>query len=129
MKPPALYIILLLLLPGCRSVEYIPAETVRSDTIYVNRLSVDTVLVRDSIRIMERGDTVTEFRLKYVYRYKDRVDTLYLSRADSIQVPYPVEKQLTRWQQVKVSYGGWAIFLVSAFILVVSGRLVYKMKK
>lgn len=129
MKPPALYIILLLLLNGCRTVEYIPAETVRSDTIYVNRLSVDTVLVRDSIRIMERGDTVTEFRYKYVYRYKDRVDTLYLSRADSIQVPYPVEKQLTRWQQVKVSYGGWAIFLVSAFILIVFGRLVYKMKK
>lgn len=129
MKPPALYIILLLLLPGCRSIEYYPLETVRSDTIYVNRLSVDTVLVRDSIRIMERGDTVTEFRYKYVYRYKDRVDTLYLSRADSIQVPYPVEKQLTRWQTVKVNYGGWAIFLVSAFILIVFGRLVYKMKK
>ncbi len=129
MKPPALYIILLLLLPGCRSIEYYPVETVRTDTVYVNRISVDTVLVHDSIHVYQKGDTVTEFRLKYVYRYRDRVDTLYLSRADSIQVPYPVEKELTWWQQVKVSYGGWAIFLVFAFILIVFGRLVYKMKK
>ena len=115
---------------GCRTVtEYVPIETVRSDTVYVNRIAVDSVLVRDSVYIHERGDTVTEYRCHYIYRYKDRVDTLYLSKVDTVGVPYPVERELTKWQSVKVDYGGWAITLVFVFILIVFGRMVYKLKK
>lgn len=114
---------------GCRTIEYYPVETVRTDTVYVNRLTVDSVLVRDSVYIHEKGDTVTEFRLKYVYRYKDRIDTLYVSRRDTVSVPYPVEKELTKWQTVKVNYGGWAMGVVFSFILIVVGWMVYKLKK
>lgn len=114
---------------GCRTVEYFPVETVRTDTVYVNSVSVDSVLVRDSVYIHEKGDTVTEYRYKYVYRYKDRVDTLYISRRDTLSVPYPVEKELTRWQRTKVDYGGWAMGIVFVFILVVVGYMVYKLRK
>lgn len=114
---------------GCRTIEYFPVETVRTDTVYVNSVSVDSVLVKDSVYIHEKGDTVTEYRYKYVYRLKDRVDTLYISSRDTVSVPYPVEKELTRWQRTKVDYGGWAMFLVFAFILVVVGRMVYKLRK
>ena len=128
MKP--LYLLLLLLvLTGCRTIEYYPLETVRIDTVYVNQQRVDSLMVRDSVHIYQKGDTVTEFRLKYIYKYKDRTDTLYLSKTDTVSVPYPVEKQLTKWQSVKVDYGGWAIFLVFAFILIVVGWMVYKLKK
>lgn len=114
---------------GCRTVEYFPVETVRTDTVYVNSVSVDSVLVRDSVYIHEKGDTVTEYRYKYVYRYKDRVDTLYISSRDTLSVPYPVEKELTRWQRTKVDYGGWAMGIVFVFILVVVGYMVYKLRK
>lgn len=115
---------------GCRTVtEYVPVETVRLDTVYVNRIAVDSVLVRDSVYIHERGDTVTEYRYQYVYRYKDRVDTLYLSKVDTVGVPYPVERELTKWQSVKVDYGGWAIGIVFFTILVVVGWMVYKLKR
>lgn len=114
---------------GCRTIEYFPVETVRTDTVYVNSVSVDSVLVRDSVYIHEKGDTVTEYRYKYVYRYKDRVDTLYISSRDTLSVPYPVEKELTRWQRTKVDYGGWAIGIVFVFILVVVGYMVYKLRK
>ena len=126
-----LFLILALgmLLAGCRSIEYYPLETVRTDTVYVNRLSVDSIMVRDSIYIHEKGDTVMEFRYHYIYRYKDRVDTLYLASRDTVSVPYPVEKELTRWQSVKVDYGGWAIGTVFVFILIVFGSLIYKLKK
>ena len=128
MKP--LYLLLLLLvLTGCRTIEYYPLETVRIDTVYVNKQRVDSVMVRDSVHIIEKGDTVTEFRLKYIYKYKDRTDTLYISKTDTVSVPYPVEKQLTKWQQVKVNYGGWAMGIVFAFILIVVGVMVYKLKK
>lgn len=131
MRPLYLFLILLTaaILSGCRTVEYYPVETVRTDTIYVNRLSVDSVMVRDSIYIVERGDTVLEHRYHYIYKYRDRVDTLYMSKTDTISVPYPVEKQLTKWQQTKVDYGGWAIGIVFVFILVVVGVMVYKLKK
>ena len=126
-----LFLILALgmLLAGCRSIEYYPLETVRTDTVYVNRLAVDSIMVRDSIYIHEKGDTILEHRYHYIYRYKDRVDTLYLASRDTISVPYPVEKELTRWQSFKVDYGGWAITLVFVFILIVAGRMVYKLKK
>lgn len=114
---------------GCRTIEYYPLETVRIDTVYVNQQRVDSVMVRDSIHIYQKGDTVTEFRLKYIYKYKDRTDTLYLSKTDTISVPYPVEKELTKWQQTKVNYGGWALGIVFVFILIVVGRMVYKLKK
>ena len=131
MKPLVLYIILMvsLLLSGCKTIQYYPLETVRHDTIYIQSLKLDSILVKDSVHITERGDTVTEFRLKYIYKYKDRTDTLYLSRVDTVSVPYPVEKELTKWQSVKVDYGGWAICFVFVFILIVVGRMVYKLKK
>lgn len=131
MRPLYLFIILLTtaILSGCRTVEYYPVETVRTDTIYVNRLSVDSVMVRDSIYIHERGDTVLEHRYHYIYKYRDRVDTLYLASRDTVSVPYPVEKELTRWQSVKVDYGGWAIGLVFGFVLIVFGSLIYKLRK
>ena len=131
MRPLYLFLILLTaaILSGCRSIEYYPVESVRTDTIYVNRLAVDSVLVRDSVYIHERGDTVTEYRYQYVYRYKDRVDTLYISSRDTVSVPYPVEKELTRWQRTKVDYGGWAIGIVFVTILVVVGWMVYKLKR
>ena len=114
---------------GCKTIKYYPLETVRHDTVYIQSLKVDSILVRDSVHITEKGDTVTEFRLKYIYKYKDRTDTLYLSKVDTVSVPYPVEKELTKWQSVKVDYGGWAIALVFFFILIVVGRIVYKLKK
>lgn len=131
MKPLTLYIILMVsfLLSGCKTIKYCPLETVRHDTVYIQSVKLDSILVKDSVHITERGDTVTEFRLKYIYKYKDRTDTLYLSRVDTVSVPYPVEKELTKWQSVKVDYGGWAMGIVFAFILIVVGVMVYKLKK
>lgn len=130
MKPLVLYIIVMVsLLTGCRTIKYYPLETVRHDTVYIQSLKLDSILVKDSIHITERGDTVTEFRLKYIYKYRDRTDTLYLAKVDTVGVPYPVEKELTGWQRVKVDYGGWAIGLVFVFILIGVGRMVYKLKK
>lgn len=127
------YVILTILLASaicsCRTVKYVPVETVRTDTVYSNYSRMDSIFVRDSVYIKQKGDTVTEFRYKYVYKYKDRIDTLYISSRDTVSVPYPVEKELTAWQQTKVNYGGWAMVIVFVFILVVVGKMVYKLKK
>lgn len=132
MKPCYIILILLMMagLYSCRSVvQYVPVETVRTDSIYLSSLQLDSVFVHDSILINQKGDTVTEYRYRYVYKYKDRVDTLYINKTDSISVPYPVEKSLTRWEQTKVNYGGHAIIAVVVIVMVVFGKMIYKLKK
>ena len=76
---------------SCTKHVYVPVETTRSDTVYMNRVQLDSIYMRDSVFIEKSGDTIREFQYKYIYRLKDRIDTLYISKTDSIQVPYPVE--------------------------------------
>lgn len=111
---------------SCRTVQYVPVETVRTDSLYFNTVSTDSVYVKDSVLVV-KGDTVTEYRWRYVYRYKDRTDTVYVSRTDSVQVPYPVEKRLTKWQRFKMDIGGYALAAVVVTVLIVFGKLVYKL--
>lgn len=113
---------------SCRTVQYVPVETVRTDSLYFNTVSTDSVYVKDSVLVV-KGDTVTEYRWRYVYKYRDRTDTVYVSRTDSVQVPYPVEKELTRWQRFRMDIGGYALAAVVVTVLVVFGWLVYKLKK
>lgn len=115
---------------SCSRVQYIPVESVKHDSVFFNRIQTDSVYVMDSVLVV-KGDTITEYRYRYVYRYKDRTDTLYINRTDSIRVPYPVEveRKLTLWQRVKVGLGGYAIAAVIIIVLIVFGRQVYKLKK
>ncbi len=90
------HIVFLLFLTGlaatsCTRHVYVPVETTKSDTVYLNRVQLDSIYMRDSVFIEKSGDTIREFQYKYIYRFKDRIDTLYISNTDSIQVPYPVE--------------------------------------
>lgn len=76
---------------SCTRHVYVPVETTRSDTVYLNRVQLDSIYMRDSVFIEKSGDTIREFQYKYIYRFKDRIDTLYISKTDSIKVPYPIE--------------------------------------
>jgi hypothetical protein len=76
-----------------------------------------------------KGDTIIEYRYKYIYQYKDKTDTLYVTKTDSVQVPYPVEKQLTWWQQFQIDVGGWAIGIAIISAIIVIMVVVRKMKK
>lgn len=116
----------LLLVCSCRTVKYVPIETVKVDTTYINKLQRDSIYMLDSVYVKEKGDTVLIEKYKYLYRDKLVRDTMYISKADSIQVPYPVEKELTRWQQFRMYFGGWAMCIVVISILIL---IVYKIKK
>lgn len=127
-----IYIIILLTsaicFVSCRA-QYVPVETVRTEYKYVDRLQHDSIYVKDSVRYYTKGDTV--FAEKYLYRYKylliNKVDSF--TKVDSVQVPYPVEKQLTRWQQMKIELGGWVFGSIIVFILIIVIWLVRSRKK
>ncbi len=114
---------------SCRSIRHIPIETVKHDSIYISKILHDSIYQRDSIYVDRKGDTVLIYKDRYLYKYKNLIDTMYINRIDSIQVPYPVEKQLTRWQSMKLELGGWAFGIVIAFALIVAGWLVYRIRR
>ena len=102
---------LFLFLCSCRT-EYVPIESVKYDSIFFAKLIRDSVYVSDSVYIRDRGDTVYKYKNKYVYVYKDRVDTFFVYRDKEIQVPVPVERKLSWWERVKIDYGGWVMLVV-----------------
>ena len=114
---------------SCRSVKYVPVESVRQDTVYVNRLQRDSVYVADSVFVREKGDTVQIVRTRYIDRSRNRTDTLRMISTDTIRVPYPVEKELTRWQRVKLDAGGIAIGVATAALLAIVVWLVLRFRR
>lgn len=129
-----IYIFVVLLISGiwltsCRSVQYVPVETVRTEYKTRDSIRFDSIYNRDSIYVLVKGDTVYQYKYKYLYKYQylNRTDTVI--KVDSIQVPYPVEKQLTRWQAIRMELGGWAIGIIILFALIFIGWLICKYSK
>ena len=125
-----LYILALVcLLCGCKQVQYVPVETVRLDSIYLTQTLRDSIVRYDSVYVRDKGDTLYVERWKYLYRDKVRVDTMVSVRVDTLAVPYPVEKRLTRWERMKMEAGGYAIVAGCAAVLVVTGWMVYRIRR
>lgn len=112
---------------SCTRTVYQTVETVRehSDTLRIVQQRVDSVRLLDSVFILQHGDTVV------INHYRDRVQirtvtdtmTRTVIKTDSIAVPYPVERELTRWQQTKQNYGGVAILAVVVAFAIAVGWL------
>lgn len=49
-------------------------------------------------------------------------------RIDSIRVPYPVEKKLTRWQSLKMEAGGYILAILCILLIVFIARWFIKRK-
>ena len=119
----------LIWLAGCKQVQYVPVHSVQTDSIYLTNTVRDSIYKYDSIYIRDRGDTVEVVKYRYLFIDKLRHDTLYMERTDTVRVPYPVEKELTRWEKIRLDVGGYALCTVVVIILIVVGYLIYKMKK
>lgn len=127
-----IYIITLLILAVCFTscrTQYIPVESVRTEYKTRDSIRIDSIYQRDSIYTLIKGDTVYQYRYKYLYKYQylNRTDTVI--KIDSVQIPYPVEKQLTKWQSMKMELGGWAFGIIVVFMSFIVSWLVYKLRK
>lgn len=128
LAPVFLLLLLLLSSSGCRSIRYVPVETVKHDSVYITQHQKDSIHVHDSIYQKEKGDTliIEKWHTKYIERQVH--DTTYIEKVDSIQVPYLVEKQLTRWQRMKMNTGGYAIFLCLTCVVFIILGLIFRKK-
>lgn len=133
MKQIALFICLLVLATGCTRKVYIPIESVvsRTDTVYSAKVRVDSVIMRDSVAVFQKGDTVLITKYRDRYRVKELTDTVYQSAIDSVKisVPYPVERELSRWERTKMDFGGMAIGALVIALCVAVAWLIKKFRK
>lgn len=124
--------VLLTSLCSCTRKIYVPVENtvMRTDTVYSAKLRVDSVIFRDSVAVIQKGDTVFLTRYRDRYRVREHTDTVYQSVIDSVKVsvPYPVERELTRWEKVKMDAGGFAIGAGTALLVAVIALLVWLIK-
>ena len=124
-------IIFLLILGGglssCQT-QYVPVETVKTEYRIRDSIRYDSIYQHDSVYIAVKGDTIYQYKCKYLYKYQyvNRTDTLI--KTDSIPIPFPVEKQLSTWQQFKLDFGGAAMLVIIIFIFIMAGRMVHKLK-
>lgn len=114
---------------SCRSVKYVPVETVRTITEYRDRWLRDSIHVHDSVYMFTKEDTI--FHERWHTEYKDRLmwDTTYINKTDTIRIPYPVDRELSRWESIKMELGGWAFGILMMVIVIIIGRMFFKWRK
>lgn len=144
----------LLILGSCRT-KYVPVES-SADSVVVEKLvevqlPPDSVTIRALLECDKNGKVILSWLDiansknaqsmltidslgNLLAKMKTKPDTVYLPSKEvtvtkEVKVPYPVEKELTRWQKLCVNVVGWAIGIVIITILVVVVRMVYKLKK
>jgi PBP1b-binding outer membrane lipoprotein LpoB len=132
-----------LLMTGCKSIQYVPVESQHTE----HHWHTDSVHTTDSV-IMEKTTTVMQLdsaaMAKYGIELKNAerawlVKTAELERqlqklssikadtvriVDSIQVPVPVEKKLTKWQQTCIDCGKLLMFISLAGVILLIVRLL-----
>lgn len=121
MQKIVFFLLLALALAGCRTTRYVPTEKVvyrylsKTDSILLH----DSVWIHDSVTSVTRGDTtyIDRWHNKYAYKniYRLRVDSII--KKDSIPVPYPVEKELSKWQRFELKYSSLAFGFACAVIV------------
>ena len=112
-------LLLLAMLTSCKT-RYVTVPEYHKE--YINRtdtfLRSDTLFRLDSVVIRQQGDTTVIEKIRWQNRfvnvYKVKTDTII--KTDSIRVPYPVEKKLSKWQQLRLDFGGWAMLVLGMLV-------------
>lgn len=113
-------LLLLAMLASCKTTRYVSVPEYHKE--YINRtdtfLRSDTLFRLDSVVIRQQGDTTVIEKIRWQNRfvnvYKVKTDTIM--KSDSIRVPYPVEKKLSKWQQLRLDFGGWAMLVLGLLV-------------
>ena len=136
---------IVLWLCSCTTTQYVPVETVRTeyktktDTIIqtdtVEREKTVTIMEVDSDLLAKYGILLRENRntqaayliiqkeLERQKSSKQEVHTDTIFKTDTIQVPYPVERKLNKWESFCIEYGkvmtGITIGAIIAFVVMI----------
>lgn len=115
-----------LVLGGCKT-KYVSVPEIHTE--YITRVDTtvrkDSVYLRDSVYVERKGDTMyinkTVYRDRFHHIYKVKTDTIV--KRDSVNVAYPVEKEMSRSERLFVAMGKFFAALVIALLFVIGVKL------
>lgn len=111
-------LLLLLALTSCKTtkMEYVPVESVKTEYKDVYHTLHDTTVVKDSVFLAVKGDTVYKEKYRYLYKYIYKTDTLTMTNTDSIPYTVEVPAKLTKSQQYRIDNYNCHVALLSLFV-------------
>ena len=114
MKNLIVIVLLIILLGSCTSTRYIKVPVDRIKIEYRDKTKIDTLIQKDSIIILLKGDTVFLEKYKYLYRIKEVRDTV--AKTDTVTTVQTIEvekkvNELKNWQIILMILGGGFVML------------------
>ena len=113
-----------LLLSSCKVKEKIvevPIPQIKTEIKYIDKVKYDSIYLKDSVYIIQKGDTVYNTKVAYRYKYKYLKDTITINKADTITrlqkiTEIKVKNQLNVVQKVLMYIG---LFSLLIFIIII----------
>lgn len=108
-----------LLLGSCKVKEKIvevPIPQVKTEIKYIDKVKYDSIYLKDSVYIVQKGDTIYNNKVAYRYKYKYLKDTITVNKTDTITklqkvIEIKVQNQLNVVQKVLMYIGLFSILL------------------
>ena len=113
-----------LLLGSCKVKEKIvevPIPQIKTEIKYIDKVKYDSIYLKDSVYIIQKGDTVYNNKVAYRYKYKYLKDTITINKADTITrlqkiTEIKVKNQLNVVQKILMYIG---LFSLLIFIIII----------
>lgn len=108
-----------LLLGSCKVKEKIvevPIPQIKTEIKYIDKVKYDSIYLKDSVYIVQKGDTIYNNKVAYRYKYKYLKDTITVNKTDTITrlqkvTEIKVQNQLNIVQKVLMYIGLFSILL------------------
>ena len=102
----------------------VPIETIKTE--YIEQVKYDSVYSKDSIYIMQKGDTIYNNKVQYLYKYKYLRDTINIT--DTIPKIVTVKdtqyvNQLYTWQKILIIIGiGFILYQIIKLVIYIKDK-------
>ena len=115
--------VVLFCISSCTTTKYVPVIEHATDTLVQRVVERDSIHVHDSIRVTEKGDTVTIARWHTQFRDRWHHDSIYIANHDTIPQPYPVTEYVER----KRSWVDWLFIVIG--VVTLFGGIIWLVKR
>ena len=121
------FLLFLTIVISCKTttkVVEIPVETIKTE--YIEQVKYDSIYHKDSIYIMQKGDTIYNNKVQYLYKYKYLRDTINIT--DTIPTIVTVKdtqyiNKLYTWQKLLMTVGiGFVLYWIVRLVIYIKTK-------
>ena len=121
------FLLFLTIVISCKTttkVVEIPVETIKTE--YIEQIKYDSIYHKDSIYIMQKGDTIYNNKVQYLYKYKYLRDTINVT--DTIPTIVTVKdtqyiNKLYTWQKLLITIGiGFVLYWIVRLVIYIKTK-------